>query len=363
MKNARNLLKGRIGPAQLPLRYGGTRPDVTVRQPLQDTPPKSSPAAAASATTTAVVVTDNKSSAASEVDDDWSNGESVTTNTAVTTNITPTATTSIVPTTNTAATSAASASEEAEMARELEERVQHDPLDKEVLQKLDPYQAMEIAPPVEVRGGGFVTAPSNEARVEIEPKGQLSVELEVDMEKGSGVAVSWTFRLHTYLATMDIGFSVTFNPVGGEVQVVRAFSRVPEESPGRTGSWFTDKPGTLTFTWDNSYSMFISKDVEYKIKVWEEKEASSPRTRTLSFSKSESHLVRPLNNKSKSPSVDSGEGEDGDRSSFGFDMTLPDISLSEYLSFSSSPTKDEKKAETEEPSFWDRMSFGSSKKK
>jgi hypothetical protein len=117
--------------------------------------------------------------------------------------------------------------------------------------------------------------------------------------------------------------------------------------------------------------MFISKDIEYKIKVWAEKEDAVPssRRRKLSFSQSHtsstvSHITNydePDNNIEMKEIKDMEvNNSDKKSSSFGFDVSLPDISLSEYLSFSSKDQKKEKeKVPDNEPSWWDRMSFSS----
>lgn len=140
--------------------------------------------------------------------------------------------------------------------------------------------------------------------------------------------------------------------------------------------------------------MFISKDIEYQINVWEEDgdvdkdddSVPSRPIRKLSFSQSVSSEVNQVNGSVFSSSnlheeerhlkVDEVQTDSDDKStsSFGFDLTLPDITLSEYLSFSSPPSKDkddqeqgplkdqEPKKKDNEQSFWDRLMNPSKKK-
>jgi hypothetical protein len=183
------LLRSRIGATQLPLRYGGSRPDVTVRQPVQESSPLPSSSSSSLSSSSSSL------SAAAASDD-----HEVTSVRSVSEVMDPIAV-------------AAALKEEIKELKELEAKVKQDPLDHEVLEMLDPdKQAMNLTMPEEAIEGNFITQPSSEGRSDIAPKGNLVVELEVDKLHGSSVAVSWTFKLHTYLATMDIGFSVIFQP-------------------------------------------------------------------------------------------------------------------------------------------------------
>jgi hypothetical protein len=171
------------------LRYGGSRPDVTVRQPVQESSPLPSSSSSSLSSSSSSL------SAAAASDD-----HEVTSVRSVSEVMDPIAV-------------AAALKEEIKELKELEAKVKQDPLDHEVLEMLDPdKQAMNLTMPEEAIEGNFITQPSSEGRSDIAPKGNLVVELEVDKLHGSSVAVSWTFKLHTYLATMDIGFSVIFQP-------------------------------------------------------------------------------------------------------------------------------------------------------
>jgi hypothetical protein len=190
------LLRSRIGATQLPLRYGGSRPDVTVRQPVQESSPLPSSSSSSSLSSSSSSSSSLSAAAAAASDD-----QEVTSVRSVSEVMDPIAV-------------AAALKEEIKELKELEAKVKQDPLDHEVLEMLDPdKQAMNyLIMPEEAIEGNFITQPSSEGRSDIAPKGNLVVELEVDKLHGSSVAVSWTFKLHTYLATMDIGFSVIFQP-------------------------------------------------------------------------------------------------------------------------------------------------------
>lgn len=217
------LLKNRIGADQLPLRYGGTRPDVTEHKvlPRQKDPSIDEAVQTVKNTPPPKQILDTSASSLSSLDTQEAKGE-----------------------------------------------------DKSGVESPVAEEGVVAEVPPEVKKGGFKTAPSSCARSEIAPKGTLEVELGVDMEEGSRVAVSWGFKLHTFLATMDIGFSVTFKPKAPaiklkgkgkpantkkklkekpKIEVIRPFSRVPENSPDASGTWSTNRPGTLTFCWDNRY--------------------------------------------------------------------------------------------------------------
>ena len=137
---------------------------------------------------------------------------------------------------------------------------------------------------------------------------------------GQTVVVSWSFALVSYLATSDISFGVAFQPAASDSESAASrnsnssssnssrstappvedvwIGEKPDNSsssasgvnasfsdPGREivteqkrmpadpstpvkGEFATSRSGTLVLTWDNTYSLFMAKDVRLRVEVW-----------------------------------------------------------------------------------------------
>jgi hypothetical protein len=65
----------------------------------------------------------------------------------------------------------------------------------------------------------------------------------------------------------DITFSLSFTPEDGQTIEVFSPQRVPANIEPITGVYKAPSSGTITFSWDNSFSWFTPKKLSYAIDV------------------------------------------------------------------------------------------------
>ncbi len=87
------------------------------------------------------------------------------------------------------------------------------------------------------------------------------LELVVDAENAAGT-FGWYFVSE---GGYDVGFSVKIEEKGGEIVELRKYAKLTTDK----GTYTSKGPCKLTFTWDNSYSLFTSKTIKYYASVAE----------------------------------------------------------------------------------------------
>jgi len=179
------------------------------------------------------------------------------------------------------------------------------------------YPSMRPFEPLQVRPGA-----KHEVMLDVvcEPDASASSNSGASSSEGQTVVVAWTFALVSYLATSDIAFGVAFRPesapengssgdgsstaksagppvedvwigekpdsnssadgsssggdlgsgasAGGREVVVEQKRTPADPADPVTGEFATSRSGTLVLTWDNTYSLFMAKDVRLRVEVW-----------------------------------------------------------------------------------------------
>jgi hypothetical protein len=197
-------------------------------------------------------------------------------------------------------------------------------------------------------------------------------------QPAASVVIAWSFDIISFLATTDVGFSVLFeareSPESPESSsqghVVKSFERVScDAASPLKGKWTTDRSGTLIIAWDNTYSLFMAKELHHRIEVWEgaairkvesrrvtSKKKDGADSQAPDTSSSVSSVTLPSMFSWKSTQSKQDETSDSEKKKEGvfWDISI-DMSLPSVLTGQSSdePAKDSSKSE--DPSFWDRM--------
>ena len=117
----------------------------------------------------------------------------------------------------------------------------------------------------------------------------FSDEKDDETQKDGGVEITWSFVTVGH----DISFGVTFipsNPTSLPL-IVLAPNRVPSQHYPIDGSHYTSEPGTWNLVWDNSYSYFTSKTLQYNLNVSVVKENNLKLVRSYSKNSNSNNIV------------------------------------------------------------------------
>jgi hypothetical protein len=102
----------------------------------------------------------------------------------------------------------------------------------------------------------------DEGFTKVEVAASANHQVKVEVEKGS--LVSWEYRTRPE----DISFAATFLPKGAgkeAKQILCKLMRRPSHVRSMDGGFEAKTDGTLTLTWDNSYSTFRAKTVLFRV--------------------------------------------------------------------------------------------------